>query len=99
MITTTTVEWSAPTGPVWFVWHGGGNYSVGYLPDDLETAGSVADVIEVCEDRKANRDGRTPCVDVSSCAHVFYADPTGNQDPYPDLSIELVGGEYVTSPA
>lgn len=89
---------SAPA-PVWFVWHGGGNYAVGHLSDSLETADSVADVVDVCESRYRNSDGRTPCVDVSSCAHVFYADPTGSDDPYPDLTVELVGGEYLASPA
>lgn len=91
---------SAAAGPVWFLWHGGGNYAVGSVPADLETADSVADVLEVCEDRYHNRDGRTPCVDVSSCAHVFYADPSGSDDPYPDLTVEMSdGGEYLPGPA
>lgn len=90
---------TAAAGPVWFVWHGGSSYAVGSWTDDVESADSLADCLDILEDRRRNRDGRTPCVDETSGAHVFYADPSGSDDPYPDMSVDMVGGEYLASPA
>lgn len=90
---------NAPAGPVWFAWHGGASYSPPSWAEGLETAASVADVVDILESRFHNRDGRTPAVDASSGAVVFYADPAGSEDPYPDLTVDMVGGEYLASPA
>lgn len=88
------------TSPVWFLWWGGESYSVGhFFPDDVEQAESVAAVVSECESRYFNRDGRTPAVSEESSAHVFYAAPdTYNGDPYPDVIVELTGGEWTVSP-
>lgn len=87
------------SGQVWFAWHGGSSYSPPSWSEGLETADSLAAVVDVCESRYFNRDGRTPAVDETSGAVVFYADPTGSDDPYPDQLVEMAGGEYLTSPA
>lgn len=88
------------SGQVWFAWHGGSSYSAPSWSEDLETADSVAGVVDVCESRYHNRDGRTPAVDETAAAVVFYADPTGTDDPYPDQLVEMSdGGEYLAGPA
>lgn len=85
------------TGPVWFVWYGGGSYSSPSWTDDAEQAASIKAAVDVLLARRWNRDGQTPAVDDSSSAVVFYADPSGDSDPYPDTLIEFsaVCGHYV----
>lgn len=87
------------TGPVWYLWHGGSSYGPGYVDEHTETADSVADVIDELDSRFWNRDGRTPAVDETSGALIWFADPRGVDDPYPDLVVDMVAGAYVTSPA
>ncbi len=83
---------------IYFMWHGGPNYAVGYVEDDTETAESVEAVVEVLRDRAANRDGTTPNVE-DSTAHVWTSDPRGQSDPYPDYLIEQdEDGEFHTLP-
>lgn len=69
---------------VWILWHGGSSYAAGYVDDDTEGPMPTEDAQELMRARWANRDGSTPCVDESSEAHVFYRDPRGESDPYPD---------------
>ena len=67
---------------VYVLWHGGHNYAVPYA--DQAEVWPWADVVSNMLDRFHNWDGSTPCVDESSEAHVFYADPRDSADPYPD---------------
>lgn len=71
---------------VWILWHGGASYAPGYVDDHSEPMAS-ADVVSIMLDRMYNRDGSTPAVDESSSAHVFYRDPRGELDPYPDAVV------------
>jgi len=69
-------------GNVWVLWHGGANYAAPAVLD--AEVWPWADVVSNMLDRYHNWDGSTPCVDESSEAHVFYADPRDSSDPYPD---------------
>jgi hypothetical protein len=72
---------------VWILWHGGARYSPGYVDDDAEPFPSLAAARDEIQARYFNRDGRTPCVEGDS-AHVWFRDPRGERDPYPDLVME-----------
>jgi hypothetical protein len=71
---------------VWMLWHGGHSYAPGYVDDHTETLASD-DVVWTMLERFYNRDGSTPCVDETSEAHVFFRDPRGESDPYPDARV------------
>lgn len=67
---------------VFVLWYGGSSYATPYA--DQAEQWQWADAVSECLDRFHNRDGSTPCVDESSEAQVFYADPRDSSDPYPD---------------
>ena len=73
---------------VWFVWHGGPNYAAPYVPADVETAESVADVVRICQERLDNVDGRTPCVDTHESGALVWRYGRPDEDEYPDEIVE-----------
>jgi hypothetical protein len=70
---------------VWLMWYGGYSYSCPTV-EDVETV-AHADVVSTMLDRFHNWDGSTPTVDETSEAHVFYRDPRGEVDLYPDETV------------
>lgn len=86
---------------VFVLWHGGHSYSPPEM-SDLERFDSISDAKSEFETRHvsgrfnrfayvhkpATRDN-TPAVDETSEMHVFYADPTNSDDPYPDARIYI----------
>ncbi len=72
---------------VYVLWHGGYSYAPGYVDDDVEVLDSMAAARELCDSRYWNRDGYTPAVDESSGMSVWFEDPRGTDDPYPDRLI------------
>jgi hypothetical protein len=83
---------------IYGLWHGGPNYSLGYVQGDTEEFTSVQHARATMNARYHNRDGRTPCVESDSMT-VWFTDPRGDvsdpmwgwrdsTDQYPDLLLE-----------
>lgn len=73
----------------WFLWHGGGSYSTPDVEKHTEEAASLAQVRRIVESR-CNRDPYYPCVDRETTeAQVFFVDPRGTRDPYPDRIVRF----------
>jgi hypothetical protein len=88
---------------VWATWHGGDSYSVGIIEDNLEVFDSLEAAKEALVSREAHgdwmrqtfryADGRVahvycPGVDNSEL-FVYFGDPRGDCDPYPDRIISI----------
>lgn len=94
---------------VLMLWHGGPSYSVGSVPDDVESFDSIRAAVAACDDRYHNRDGSTPCVEYDNESHrtaawLWFgyesaAELAETHDPYPDRVISRGprGGWRVTS--
>jgi hypothetical protein len=85
-------------------WYGGGSYEFGDLDQNLESFRSLVAAGQAFRDRRedgyswkqsfafVNRPAEsdlTPCVDLESEMWIYFADPTGNIDPYPDRIIKF----------
>jgi hypothetical protein len=70
----------------WMLWHGGASYSPGYVDDDTEAFPSLAAAKREVNSR-ASGDPFYPGVSGDS-AWVWFYDPRGELDPYPDLILE-----------
>jgi hypothetical protein len=68
---------------VWALWHGGTNYSLGYVDDDIEVFDSLQAAKDTLYNREECSDPYYPCVEESSM-YVYFSDPRGLADPYPD---------------
>jgi len=73
---------------VYGMWHGGPNYAVPSV-EDTEQFDSIEAVKRALTDRRENRDGRTPVVTDESEFHVWFEDPRGSLDPYPDRLVRF----------
>lgn len=81
----------------WMLWSGGVSYGPGTIDEDTEEFHSLSACKEAFYRRERGPyDPYYPCVEGSS-AHVFFSDPRGVSDPYPDrvLSIGPRGGLLV----
>ena len=78
---------------VWGMWHGGSSYAVGSVDEDTEEFSSLQAAKDALYDREKRFDPYYPCVEDSEM-QVFFSDPRGNSDPYPDriLTIGPRGG-------
>lgn len=89
---------------VWAYWTGGSSYANWEIDKDLETFRSLTAAKNAFEDRWShgysfsmkceyvNRPAESnlmPCVDENSYMWVYFADPTGKEDQYPDRIIEF----------
>lgn len=98
------------------LWYGGASYANGDLDRDLETFDSVETACIEADNRYRTgghfknifrfADGReeyqlTPAVDESSELHIWYSDPRGERDPYPECRIRYDADtdEFVSDPA
>jgi len=72
---------------VWALWHGGASYAVGTVDRDCEEFDSLRAAKRVLEAR-ADFDPHYPCVDESSML-IWFSDPRGVQDPYPDRELTI----------
>lgn len=96
---------------IYALWHGGSSYAHGDVETDVETFPSIRAAVDALQDRSKlghgwqmpfyYADGRTarvytPNADDSSM-WLWFADPRGNADPYPDrvLSFGPRGGVRV----
>lgn len=94
---------------VYGVWHGGNNYAQPYTEDDLEEFNGLDTAFREFLHRyeqghwassnfeyvnKPGDTALTPNVDESANMRIYFADPTGNPDPYPDRIIEWDGKEF-----
>lgn len=83
---------------VWMLWHGGVNYSHGYIADDTEAFESLAEAKRVFDSRADSWNTYYPCVDRipaedgGPSAWIFFYDPNAEEngpgDPYPDRVLE-----------
>jgi len=77
--------------PVWMLWHGGSSYAAPdqFQREDVEPFDSLAQAKDTFASRLHDR--RFPCVsqvppdDGGPTAHLHFADPFEDGDPYPDL--------------
>lgn len=76
------------------------------MPEDVEVFESLADAQQACNDRYWDRyrssgpNGLgTPAVDGTSGMRVWFSDPRGKYDPYPDRRIVRVRGWFRLMPA
>ena len=72
---------------VYAMWHGGHNYAAPYA-DQREELPSIQVARQMHADRLENRDGWTPGVDETSETWLFFTDPAGMDDVYPDRVIK-----------
>lgn len=79
---------------VWMLWHGGGSYAHGYIPEDLEHFESFAEAKRSFDRRADSSATYYPCVerepaeDGGQSAWIFFYDPSEVCDPYPDRILE-----------
>lgn len=81
---------------VFLAWYGGPSYRASSWTDDVEELPSIAAAVDLCRNRYANVDGRTPCVEYDewngrTAGLVFLYDPRADdvRDPYPDREITI----------
>jgi len=70
----------------YMLWHGGGSYAIGTIPDDLEAFDTFSAAKEEFRRRGQDSDPYYPCVEDSS-AWIFFAEP--GSDPYPDMVLSF----------
>ena len=92
-------------GPVWMLWHGGSSYASPGTQEreDCEPFATLADALAEFDARPG--DSFTPCVSRQSAeyggplAQIYFSDPFGNGDAYPDAEIQFnARGVAVVSP-
>jgi diadenosine tetraphosphatase ApaH/serine/threonine PP2A family protein phosphatase len=82
---------------IYALWHGGSSYAVPTIPQDIERFDSIRAAREAFKARR-DWDPYYPCVEGSSM-YLYFSDPTGNPDPYPDrVLIEGPRGGLVEDP-
>lgn len=72
----------------WMLWHGGSSYAQSSV-DDAKAFDSMAEAIGAFRYRFERNDSYYPCVDESSTAQLFFADPRTTDDPYPDRVLSI----------
>lgn len=78
----------------WMLWHGGPNYRPSAIPDDLEIFDTLRDAREAFEHRAGSWDAYYPGVKAAPpdqdgpTAWLYFYDPTGELDPYPQRILE-----------
>lgn len=73
---------------VWAMWYGGVNYSVPELADAQEF-NSISEALNDFVAKYRNEDGQTPNVTNGAESLLYFADPRGAIDPYPDRIIKI----------
>lgn len=96
---------SSHVGVVFGLWHGGSSYSVGTVDEDVEqfpdldtakaefmtrfASGRCNTFYYLSENADERQGLDTPAVDAACEMLLWYADPRGVQDPYPDALMRL----------
>jgi hypothetical protein len=79
---------------VWMLWHGGSSYASPRMPEDLERFDSIAEAKRSFDARADSSATFYPCVerepseDGGQSAWLYFYDPSGVRDPYPDRILE-----------
>jgi hypothetical protein len=79
---------------VWMLWHGGSSYAVGYVADDTEHFDTLKEALRSFDARADSSNTYYPCVEREPAdeggqsAWIFFYDPRGERDPYPDRILE-----------
>lgn len=80
---------------VYMLWHGGSSYAVGTVDDDLEMYDTLQEALAEFERRAWASEACYPCVDAippedgGPTAWLWFDDPRGMSDPYPDQIVSF----------